>query len=179
MEYLVAFIAEYLYAGIVVAAALYLLIVHRSRWKELLLAALFIGALSLALSLIAHRLIIDPRPFAAAGTRPLIPSSVDNGFPSDHTLLLAAVAAVLLTVNPRAGLLALFGALIVGIARVYVGVHHLHRGQHYHRGPGLRHIPGDRSGMAPPPGQEIPRIGGAERDVPREPLLDSALCAAL
>ena len=121
----IAFVAEYLYFGIVVAEGLYVLLLFRSRWKELLGAALSIGLIAFVLSLIANRIIEDPRPFVVSGVRPLIHSSVDNGFPSDHTLLLATTAAIIMTVSRGMGLLGLVAALGVGLARVYAGVHHI------------------------------------------------------
>jgi membrane-associated phospholipid phosphatase len=40
-------------------------------------------------------------------------------------LLLSAAAAVTMVVSPAAGLLGALGAVLVGLARVYAGVHHL------------------------------------------------------
>ena len=59
------------------------------------------------------------------GTPPLIHSATDNGFPSDHTLLLATAAVIVALVNRWAGAVGLVFALLIGLARVYVGVHHL------------------------------------------------------
>ena len=56
---------------------------------------------------------------------PLIPSATDNGVPADHTLLLAALAASLAVLNRWAGIIGLGFALLVGLSRVYSGVHHL------------------------------------------------------
>ena len=125
MSVIVAFVAEYLPFGIVALEVLYAFIASRSRLRELITAALCIGLVALALALVAHRFIEDPRPFVASGARPLIHSSTDNGFPSDHTLLLGISAAVILVVNRRMGLLALLAAFVVGVARVYAGVHHI------------------------------------------------------
>jgi membrane-associated phospholipid phosphatase len=125
MKAVIAFMAQYLYAGIVVLEGLYLFLVFRNRWKELLGAALFIGLVAFGISLLAHRIIEDPRPFVVFGVQPLIQSSTDNGFPSDHTLLLAGTAAIILIVNRRIGLLGMLAAFAVGMARVYAGVHHI------------------------------------------------------
>ena len=125
MQDLICFIAEKFFIIILAVEGLYLLLVHRSQWRELMITALVIGGLSFFISLVANRIILDPRPFIVQGFTPLIHSSTDNGFPSDHTLLLAATAAILMTVSKRAGLLGFLGAFIVGFARVYVGVHHV------------------------------------------------------
>jgi undecaprenyl-diphosphatase len=66
----------------------------------------------------------DPRPFVVDHTAPLIPHPADNGFPSDHTALATAVAAVVLLWHRRAGALLLALAVLLGAARVGAHVHH-------------------------------------------------------
>ena len=131
---LIAFLAQYFYL-IVLALAVALLAVQfyvrrddpdqRRKLVELITAVICIGVLAFLLAQVGTHLIISPRPFLESGRPPLIPSSVDNGFPSDHTLLLAVAAAVITLVNWRWGLLFWGLAIIVGLARVYAGVHHL------------------------------------------------------
>jgi membrane-associated phospholipid phosphatase len=121
----IAFVAEYLYLVVVAAECLYLVLHSRKQWKELLGVALFIGFVAFGISLIANQIIQDPRPFVVSGLMPLIRSSSDNGFPSDHALLLGSTAAIVSVASPIIGLFGLLAALIVGIARVYAGVHHL------------------------------------------------------
>jgi membrane-associated phospholipid phosphatase len=125
MERIIPFEAEYLFIAILAAEACYLATVHRARWRTLVVGALVIGGMGFLLSLIASRFIQDPRPFVAQGFRPLIHSSTDNGFPSDQTLLLGTSAAVTMLANRQAGILALLAAILVGLALVYCGVHHL------------------------------------------------------
>jgi undecaprenyl-diphosphatase len=55
---------------------------------------------------------------------PLIPHAPNNGFPSDHTLLVSAIAAICSFYSRRVGVILWVIALYVGISRVYVGVHH-------------------------------------------------------
>src|SRR5205085_7935625 len=66
----------------------------------------------------------DPRPFVQEHFTPLIPHDADNGFPSDHTLITAGVAAVIYFFNRPWGFALLGLALLVGAARVAAGVHH-------------------------------------------------------
>jgi membrane-associated phospholipid phosphatase len=54
----------------------------------------------------------------------LVSRSTDYSFPSDHTTMAGAVAAGLLLVAWRLGLLALLAALLIAFARVYVGAHY-------------------------------------------------------
>lgn len=63
------------------------------------------------------------RPFIVTGIPPLFPHAADNGFPSDHTLLTAAIAAGLWKISKPLSVAAWAVALLVGIARVLAGVH--------------------------------------------------------
>ena len=86
------------------------------------------AVLLLPLSYIAAKIIshfyFDPRPFVVGNFTPLIPHAADNGFPSDHTLLGAAIAFAIFRFNKKLGLLLLFFAILVGFSRVLAGVHH-------------------------------------------------------
>lgn len=66
----------------------------------------------------------DPRPFVVDHVVPLISHSSDNGFPSDHTALATAVAAVVLRWHRRTGVALLVLAALLGTARVAAHVHH-------------------------------------------------------
>lgn len=125
MDSLISFIAEYFYVIVVLLAGGLVLWRYRNRLVELGIAGVVILGVAYILSKIATNLISDPRPFIETGVPALIHSATDNGFPSDHTLLLASVAATLTLVSWRAGLVFLGLALLVGLARVYVRVHHL------------------------------------------------------
>jgi undecaprenyl-diphosphatase len=56
-------------------------------------------------------------------TRLLISHARDNSFPSDHTAVAAAAAMVAALAWPRWGWMAVVGAVLIGLARVFVGVH--------------------------------------------------------
>jgi undecaprenyl-diphosphatase len=68
-----------------------------------------------------------PRPFVVLpNLRPLIavsPNGYLQSFPSGHTIFFFALATVLFCFNKRIGLLTFLVALLIGIARVYAGVH--------------------------------------------------------
>jgi undecaprenyl-diphosphatase len=55
---------------------------------------------------------------------PLIPHAPDNGFPSDHTLFGTALAVIIFPFHKRLGTVLFILALLVGIARVYLGINH-------------------------------------------------------
>lgn len=63
------------------------------------------------------------RPYAALGFDPLIPPVFELSFPSGHVAVLSAVAFATWKVRPAVGAALLLGAVLVGIARVFAGVH--------------------------------------------------------
>jgi undecaprenyl-diphosphatase len=67
----------------------------------------------------------EKRPFVAIPTAlTLIHHASDAGFPSDHATASGAVAAALVFVSWRLGIVAWLLALIIAFSRVYVGVHY-------------------------------------------------------
>jgi membrane-associated phospholipid phosphatase len=125
MDQIAGFVAQYLFILLIIGALAYLAWRQRSRWLELAFATVFIGSIAFLLSRVLDQLISSPRPFVVSGQPPLIPGALDNGFPSDHTLLVAVVAAVVTLANWRVGLVMWALALLIGLARVYARVHHL------------------------------------------------------
>ncbi len=105
----------------------WLLLIWRQRESLTFATVARIGVVmlgSILLARIAARFISDPRPYMVAHTVPLMPVSADNGFPSDHTLLVAALTATLYWIDRRwIGPLAA-GTLLVALGRLAVGAHH-------------------------------------------------------
>lgn len=124
MDQFIIFGAEYLYISSVLIAGLYFLSVPIETKKRLAALALLSFAIAFALSLVARGLVDNPRPFVVGGFEPLVAHEPDNGFPSDHTLLVASVAALISFFHRRYAALLWLIALLVGISRVYAGVHH-------------------------------------------------------
>lgn len=124
MNAAIIFTAQYL---IFVSAAIAVFYFFRQPWqkqKEILIFAMVLLPLSYVVAKIISRFYFDPRPFVVQNFAPLIPHAPDNGFPSDHTLLGAAIAAAIFRFNKKLGVVLLILALLVGIARVLAGVHH-------------------------------------------------------
>ncbi len=121
----IIFGAKYLYLVIVIAALVYLLLVPKKRSSEIIVAALISLPLTYIMAKCLSALYYDPRPFVVGNFVPLIPHAPDNGFPSDHTLLSAAVAAVIFSFEKRWGTALFIVAFLVGLSRVAAGVHHL------------------------------------------------------
>ena len=73
---------------------------------------------------VAGLIFYNPRPFVSDNIVPLIYHTADNGFPSDHTLLCATVSSVIYFFDKKWGGILLTISLLVGVSRVYAGVHH-------------------------------------------------------
>lgn len=81
--------------------------------------------LSYILGVFARSLWYNPRPFVVKGIEPLIAHIPDNGFPSDHTLLLATLASIAYYFDKRYSAALWVVTLLVGLSRVFAQVHHL------------------------------------------------------
>jgi undecaprenyl-diphosphatase len=89
------------------------------------LGAAIVLALSYVFAQIGAAVYSDPRPFSIDHVRPLIAHAADNGFPSDHALLAAAIVALVLLADYRFVLPFVILGVIVDWARVGAGIHHV------------------------------------------------------
>ena len=118
------FAAKYLSLAPIVILAVYFLVQPWPAKKRMARFALPALVLTYVVWLIGNHIYVDPRPFVVGHFTPLVPHAPDNGFPSDHTLLVAALAAIACYWNDTLGGILVALALIVAVARVYVGLHH-------------------------------------------------------
>lgn len=124
MNTLIIFGAEYLY---LVSVLLFLFVVYKlpsNERKRFVLLSFLAFALAFVIAIIARNFFFNPRPFVVDNFKPLVPHEADNGFPSDHSLLVGAIASVVLVYKRQIGLVLAILALAVGISRVLAGVHH-------------------------------------------------------
>ena len=124
MDTLIIFIAKYLLFVSAAIAVLYFLKQTRQKQKEILIFAVILLPLSYIIAKVVGHLYFDPRPFVVGHFTPLLPHAADNGFPSDHTLLAAAISFAVFRFNKKVGFGLLILAILVGLARVLAGVHH-------------------------------------------------------
>jgi len=112
---------------IVLLAAVWLVVALRHRRTLTLATAARIVALAVLALLLAKvftHVVSDPRPYLVDHVAPLTPLSRDNGFPSDHTLLAAVLAASLWWIDRRLIVPFAVGAVLVMLGRLGVGAHH-------------------------------------------------------
>ncbi len=116
--------AKYLFILPILLGSLLFLNASKSLKKELLIFSIPTLGITLLVGKILNRYIYNSRPFVEGGFSPLIKHAPDNGFPSDHMLLVASIAMIITFYNKKIGTLLWVLAILVGISRVMVGVHH-------------------------------------------------------
>ncbi len=124
MDSFAIFCAAYLYIVTPLAVAI-AFARHTSPVRRIMIAhAVIVLVASVVLAKGGGAIVNDPRPFVVMHTHPLVAHGPDNGFPSDHTLLVFGCAFGLLAYNRLLGIaLCVVGAL-VGWGRVATLLHH-------------------------------------------------------
>jgi undecaprenyl-diphosphatase len=124
MNFLIILIAQYLFIFSPIIAGIYFLKQTKSTQKEILIFGLISLPLIYIASIISAHLYYDPRPFVVGHFTPLIPHAPDNGFPSDHVLLLSAIASIISFYGRKIAIILWIITILVAIARVFSGIHH-------------------------------------------------------
>lgn len=121
---------DYASYGVVVFACLLLVgwWVARSTGDLVKVAAALWAPLGALLALALNQPLVhafgEPRPYVVLPHMLLLTHrSADYSFPSDHAVMAGAVAAGLFLVSRRLGVVAAVAALLMALARVYVGAH--------------------------------------------------------
>jgi len=113
----VALFSPYLYALALVA-------IYLQKRKKQALNAFYVALIGLLINYVIGLFYYHPRPFAEGLGNLLISHSNDSSFPSDHATLAFAISLGFLYSKEYYIALASFVfAIIVGFARVFVGVH--------------------------------------------------------
>ncbi|MFD3447473.1 undecaprenyl-diphosphatase [Microbacteriaceae bacterium 4G12] len=80
--------------------------------------------MALVLNAIIHFVYYHPRPFVTHHVNKLVAHAADSSFVSDHSVLVFAIAFTLLLRDDTWKNIAFIWAVIVGVSRIYVGVHY-------------------------------------------------------
>lgn len=113
--------AKYLYL-VVVVISLWFMVKNYS--KRILIFSVVILPLVYIVAQIAGKIFYDPRPFVIGHFIPLVVHAANNGFPSDHSLISFALASIVFLFNKKLGFVLFILGFLVGLSRVYVGIHH-------------------------------------------------------
>ncbi len=126
---LTIFAAKYLvFVDAAIAVAVLGFILNRWPRPALLrwgITAVIVLILSYAFAKIGGALYNNPRPFAVDHIKPLVSHGPDNGFPSDHALLAAAIVALVVFAEPWVAVPFGVIAVLVDWGRVGSGLHHV------------------------------------------------------
>jgi undecaprenyl-diphosphatase len=113
------------YSGyLLILTLFFLLIKNWKKYKNLVIASLIAAFISrfVIVEIIRH-LYFRPRPFAENIVNFLIAHKPTASFPSGHTSFYFAISAVVFFYNKKLGLVFLLTSLLMGISRVYCGLH--------------------------------------------------------
>ncbi len=124
MNSLIIFGAKYLLFLVALLVVIWFFRQPKKLRQEIFLFAVIVLPLTYAVAKISSLLYHDARPFVVGNFTPLLPHAPDNGFPSDHTLLAGALAAIVFFYNKKNGVIFFLLAFLVGASRVLAGVHH-------------------------------------------------------
>lgn len=124
MNLLIIFTAKYLYLVSVGISMIYFFLASSDIKKGAIVLSLFTLPGTFIAGKILGYFIYSPRPFVVENVAPLIKHAADNGFPSDHTLLAMAVAAIISVYDRRLGMVLFILGLTVGFARILSKIHH-------------------------------------------------------
>lgn len=120
----IVFCAKYLVAVPVMVLLAFLFSRAKRRRHRMFWLTIVSLPLAYLIARVAGHLFYNARPFVANNFTPLIAHAADNGFPSDHMLIAATIATVVLYFNRRWGTALWIVAILIGAARVLAGVHH-------------------------------------------------------
>jgi membrane-associated phospholipid phosphatase len=124
MHELVIIVARFLVAIPPLVGLALFLSLKKAQRPGFVVYALLSVAITVLLVKVASSLHQDPRPFFRDGVQPYFKSSVDNGFPSDHTVFSAVIAGIVVPYWFKTGMALVGLAVLIGAARVVAGVHH-------------------------------------------------------
>ncbi len=125
MDTIAIVIAKYFYLLVLALAAVYFLLQPGRVKKAMVVCGVIVAPLAYVIAKIAGHFYYNARPFVVGHFTPLLAHVADNGFPSDHVLLTAAVATIIFFFNKKWSVVFLVLAALIGWARVYVGIHHV------------------------------------------------------
>lgn len=125
MHEIVIIVAKYFLALSFLGALYVWLKLNPEQKKLFILEGVVGGILAILLAVIGSKLYNDPRPFVVGHFTPYFAHGADNGFPSDHTLLTSVLAFLAMKYSKLWGWILLAVAVLIGLARVIGGVHHL------------------------------------------------------
>jgi undecaprenyl-diphosphatase len=131
LDVLAIFLAEYLAYFLVCFLIIWLtwdFLFRKDRYKK----TIKIIGLSLGTALFSRLIVVEiirwlyyrPRPFVAEQVHQLLSHSASGSFPSGHMVFFFALSTVIYLSHRKAGLLFFLASFLIGLARIFTGVHY-------------------------------------------------------
>lgn len=124
-ESAVIFLATRLHMLVLLAWVLFLFYIKKETRLRMILLTSISLPISFLISRVASYFYFNPRPFVVDGFESLVFHVADNGFPSDHMLLVSTLSMAVFAVNRTVGFAFILLSVLVGLGRVMAGVHHV------------------------------------------------------
>ena len=125
MDAVALVIAKYFYLVALALAAVYFFLQPGRVKKAMVVCGVIIAPLTSLIAKLAGHFYYNARPFVVGHFAPLLAHAADNGFPSDHTLLAAAIAMIVFFFDKKWSVVLFALAVVIGWSRVYAGIHHV------------------------------------------------------
>ncbi|HZP55149.1 MAG TPA: phosphatase PAP2 family protein [Candidatus Saccharimonadales bacterium] len=123
MDSLIIFLAKDLFIFVILIWIGCFFYTPKNRRLEYIVALIVAAIIALILDKVAGALYYHPRPFSVNHIKPLISHGADNGFPSEHTILVMTITTLIYFYRRQLALLAFTITVLVGAGRVWSHVH--------------------------------------------------------
>lgn len=121
---LMIFLAEYLIYFMTAFGLIYLFFVYQKQWKEFIKPIIAIGFSRAIITEIIRFFYYRPRPFLTHQVNNLTSHDISGSFPSGHIAFIFPLIYFVALVNKKIGVAFIILGVLMGIARIYVGVHY-------------------------------------------------------
>ena len=120
------FLAEYSGYFLMLILLSFLFLGNKKKHRIMVVEAFFAAILArMVITSIIRFIYPRPRPFIAHQVNLILEHSAEGSFPSGHTAFFFAISAIVYFFNKKAGISFFIISFLMGIARVFVGIHYL------------------------------------------------------
>jgi len=119
------FLAEYSGYFLILLLLSFLFLKNKKKYSIMIFEAFVAGILArLVITNIIRSICFRPRPFITHQVNLLLEHSAEGSFPSGHAAFFFALSTIVYFFNKKAGIFFFASSFLMGIARVFVGIHY-------------------------------------------------------